>query len=193
MRSFLLATSIPLVATIALGQPIWKPDKAHSSVKFTVSHMVISEVEGRFTDFDATVTAAKDDWSDMQIDAVVKTASLNTDNEFRDKHLRSDDFFNTEKFPEAKFHSTGVEVTGKDTYRITGDLTIRDVTREVVLDTRFKGTAKDPRGTTKAAFRATTTIDRFDWGMKWNKAIETGGLVAGNEVTLTLIFELAKQ
>jgi len=193
MQRMILAALIAFFAVPSFAQTTWKTDKAHSGVKFTVSHLVVSEVEGRFTDFDATVTQSKDDWSDMKVLATVKTASINTDNEGRDKHLRSDDFLNAEKFPELTFKSTGVEVTGKGTFKITGDLTIRDVTRPVVLDAAFKGVIKDPWGNTKAGIRATTTIDRFEWGVKWNKALEAGGLVAGKDVTVTLLFEFAKQ
>lgn len=189
----ILAAALVLGGTAAHAQTVWKTDKSHSNVKFTVSHLVIAEVDGRFTDFDATVTHTKDDMSDMKIEAVIKTASVNTDNDQRDTHLRSDDFFNVEKYPEMRFRSTKVEKTGNDTYKITGDLTIRDVTKPVVLDTRFGGVTKDPWGNTKAGFRATTTIDRFDWNVKWNKAIETGGLVVGREVASRLLFEFAKQ
>lgn len=194
MRSIL---SLPVLLLLAAGsvaaQTVWKTDKSHSNVKFTVSHLVIAEVGGRFKDFDATVTHTKDDLSDMTVEATITTGSIDTDNEQRDTHLKSDDFFNVEKYPEMKFKSTKVEKTGNDTYKITGDLTIRDVTRPVVLDTKFRGSVKDPWGNTKAGFRATTTIDRFDWGVKWNKAIETGGLVVGKDVDITLLFEFAKQ
>jgi len=194
MRSILLlAVSILVAAGTAAAQTVWKTDKSHSNVKFTVTHLVIAEVGGRFTDFDATVTHSKDDLSDMKVEATIKTASINTDNEQRDTHLKSDDFLNAEKYPTITFKSTKVEKTGADTYRITGDLTIRDVTKPVVLDTKYRGVAKDPWGNTKAGFRATTTIDRFDWGVKWNKAIETGGLVAGKDIEITLLFEFAKQ
>jgi polyisoprenoid-binding protein YceI len=122
----------------------------------------------------------------------MKTASINTDNEKRDAHLRSDDFLNAEKFPELKFRSTKVEKTGANTYRISGDLTIRNVTKPVVLDTKFLGTVKDPWGNEKIAFRGTTSIDRFEFGTTWNKTIETGGLVVGKNVDITLTMQFAK-
>jgi polyisoprenoid-binding protein YceI len=193
MRQSFVAALLLFTVLPGFAQTAWKADKAHSGVKFTVSHLVIAEVEGRFTDFDATVTTTKDDWSDMAVQATIKTASISTDNERRDNHLRSDDFLNAEKFPELTFKSSRVEPAGKNTYRITGDLTIRDITRPVILDLTFKGVIRDPYGNTKAGFRATTTIDRFDWGVKWSKAMETGGLVAGKDVTITLLFEFAKQ
>ena len=189
--------SLALVLLLAAGgvsaQTTWKTDKAHSNVKFAVTHLVISEVEGRFTDFDATMVSTKDDFSDMQVEATIKTSSIDTDNERRDTHLKGDDFFNVEQFPEIKFKSTKVEKTGEDTYIITGDLTIREITKPVVLDTKFGGMVKDGRGNTKAGFRAKTTIDRFEWGVKWNAAIETGGLVVSKDVDITLLFQFAKQ
>ena len=186
------------VATLlfAVGLPaqtVWKADKAHSSVNFSVSHMVISEVVGNFKDFDATLTTSKNDFSDAAIEATIKIASVNTENEGRDKHLRSDDFFNAEKFPTMTFKSTKTEKVGDDTYKITGDLTIRDVTKSVVLDTKLLGQTKTPWGVMAAGFKATTTIDRLEFGVKWSKAMETGGLMVGKNVSITLLFELDKQ
>lgn len=188
-----LASTVFIVAGTTLAQTTWKLDRSHSNVKFTVAHLVIAEVDGRFKDFDATITHTKDDLSDMRVEATIKTASIDTDNERRDGHLRSDDFLNAEKYPEITFKTTKVEKTGADTYRITGDLTIRDITKPVVLDTKFGGTVKDPRGNTKSAFKATTKIDRFEFGTKWNNAIETGGLVAGRDINVTLLMSFTKQ
>jgi polyisoprenoid-binding protein YceI len=183
-----------LVFSIALSQAEsqWKTDKAHSSVGFTVTHMLVSEVGGKFKDFDASLTATKDDFSDMQINAEIKTASVSTENEQRDKHLKSDDFFNEEKFPLMTFKSTRVEKTGTDTYKVTGDLTIRDITKPVVLDTKLKGVMTDPWGNTRAGFKATTTIDRFEFGTKWKAPAGDGGLVVSKNVDITLSFEFVK-
>ncbi len=182
-----------LVTVVSLNaQTTWKADKAHSNVSFSVSHMVISEVTGMFRDFDVTVVASKDDFSDAQIEATIKTAGIFTDNDYRDKHLRSDDFFNAEKYPDIKFKSTKIEKTANGIYNITGDLTIRDVTKPVVLETKYNGQMKLGENT-KAGFKATTTIDRFVFGTKWNKALETGGLVAGKDVGITLLMELNKE
>ena len=182
-----------LFAAGLTAQTVWKTDKAHSSVNFSVSHMVISEVLGNFKDFDATLTTSKDDFSDATIEATIIMASINTGNEARDKHLRSDDFFNAEKYPTMTFKSTKIEKVGDDTYKITGDLTLRDVTKSVVLDTKFLGQTKTPWGFTAAGFKATTTIDRLEYGVKWSKALETGGLVVGKNVNITLLFELDKK
>ena len=182
-----------LSTSVLFGQSTWKADKVHSRVNFTVNHMVISEVTGRFNDFDATLVASKDDFSDAKIEATIKTGTIDTDNEGRDKHLRSDDFFNSEKFPNMTFKSTRIERTGNGTYKITGDLTIRDVTKPVVLETKFNGIVNDPWGNVRAGFKATTTIDRFEFGVKWNKTIESGGLIVGRNVDVTLLFEFNKQ
>ncbi|HUL43957.1 MAG TPA: YceI family protein [Bacteroidota bacterium] len=185
----LLLTAIPSVLS---AQSVWKLDKAHSKIDFSVTHMLVAEVDGRFTDFDGTVTSSKSDFRDAKIDVTIKTASITTDNDFRDKHLRSDDFFNAEKYPEIKFHSTSIEKTGDNTYKIAGDLTIRDTTKTVVLNAKYNGQVV-AGGVTKAAFKATTTINRFDYGVHWNKTIETGGLVVGKDVDITLLLELNKQ
>lgn len=175
------------------AQTKWNLDKSHSNVNFSVSHMVFSDVTGLFREFDATIVATKDDLTDAKLEATIKTSSIDTQSEGRDKHLRSDDFLNAEKFPEIKFISTKFEKTGDDTYRITGNLTIRDVTKPVVLDTKFRGTVTDPRGNVKSAFKATTKIDRFEFGTTWNRVIETGGLVAGREIEVTLLMQFAKE
>ena len=171
---------------------LWVVDKAHSTVNFSVSHMVVAEVTGRFKDFDVKVTQTGDSFSDSYVEAVIKTASIATDNERRDNHLRSDDFFNAEKYPEITFKSMSVKKTGKNTYNITGNLTIRDVTKPVVLNALYRGEIKDPRGNVKRGVKATTTINRFDFGTKWNAAMESGSLIAGEDVEITLLMEFAK-
>jgi len=170
------ALGLTLVASGASAETTWKLDNAHSAVKFSVTHMVIAEVPGNFREFDVTFTQkGSTDFAGSSLAATIKTASINTDNEGRDKHLRSDDFFNAEKFPAITFKSTSFEKTGTDTYIIKGELTIRDVTKPVVLTGRYTGTVKDPWGNTKIGFKATTAINRFDYGLKWNKALEAGG------------------
>ncbi|MEK6757454.1 MAG: YceI family protein [Bacteroidota bacterium] len=169
----------------------WRIDKAHTSVGFAVRHMVISEVTGNFRDFDITVNSTKEDFSDAVVDANIKVASINTDNERRDNHLKSDDFFNAEKFPEIKFKSALVEKVGENKYKITGDLTIRDSTKKVTFDATLNGMLKTSRGVL-AAWKATISINRFDFGLKWNRTIETGGLIAGETINVTLNVELQK-
>jgi polyisoprenoid-binding protein YceI len=171
----------------------WKLDAAHSSVRFGVSHLVISEVTGSFGEFDATMESDRPDFTDARITATIKASSIDTENEKRDNHLRSDDFFNAEKFPEIRFNSTSIEKSGDSIYLITGELSIRDSIRIVVLNTHYRGSVVDPWWNTKAVFKATTIINRFDFGLRWNAAMETGGLVAGENVEITLILEFTKQ
>jgi polyisoprenoid-binding protein YceI len=184
-----------LAAFAAIGfasaQTDWKLDKVHSSITFTVKHMVISNVTGSFKDFAITMKSAKDDFSDATVQSIIKVGSLSTDNDMRDKHLKSDDFFNAEKYPEINFKSTSFEKLSDTKYKITGDLTIRDVTKNVTFDAVLNGTLKTNRGVL-SAWKATTTINRFDYSLKWNKTIESGGLIVGQDVTITLNLELNK-
>ena len=167
----------------------WTIDKAHSNVKFTVTHLVISEVEGYFKIFDGSVEHSKPDFSDAKINFTVDVNSINTDNENRDKHLKSDDFFNAEKFPQMKFESTSFTPLGNNKYKLAGNLTIRDVTKPVTFDVTYGGTA-NMGNTVKSGFKAKTTINRFDYNLKWDKATEAGGMVVGKDVDITVNAEL---
>ena len=167
----------------------WTIDKVHSNVKFTVTHLVISEVEGYFKIFDGSMEHSKPDFSDARINFSVDINSINTDNENRDKHLKSDDFFNAEKFPQMKFESTSFTPLGNNKYKLAGNLTIRDVSKPVTFDVTYGGTA-NMGPTTKAGFKAKTTINRFDYGLKWDKATESGGLVVGKDVEIVVNAEL---
>ena len=192
MKKFIMvAAHVASVAVSAGAQAVWKVDKGHSNVGFTVTHMLVSEVQGRFTDFDVTVTLPGDDFTAAAVEATIKTASVTTDNDYRDRDLRSDNFFNADTFPVITFKSTKIEKTGKDTYNVTGDLTIRNVTKPVVLATIYRGEITTKRGA-KSGFKATTTIDRFDYGVKWDRTLDTGGLVVGKEVEIMLLLEFNK-
>jgi polyisoprenoid-binding protein YceI len=169
----------------------WTVDKAHSNVKFTVTHMVVSDVDGTFKLFDGGMDHSKADYSDAKINFTVDVNSVNTDNENRDKHLKADDFFNAEAFPAIKFISTSFTPAGGNKYKLAGNLTIRDVTKPVVFETTYGGTVTN-QGKTKAGFKARTTINRFDYNLKWNRATEAGGLVVGKEVELIVNVELNK-
>ena len=188
----LLILTFGLVAVDAQAT-VWKQDPVHSQVKFGVTHLVISEVDGNFKDFDVTLSQLNPDFSGSTLEANIKTASISTDNDMRDKHLRSDDFLNAEKFPSITFKSTSFEKTGDNEFKISGNLTIRDVTKPVVLTAKFMGELTDARGVTKAGFKATGSISRFDYGVKWNKAVEAGGLVVSDKVDITLLMEMQKQ
>ncbi len=166
----------------------WKLDRAHSSVTFTIKHMVISEVTGRFDDFDIKCLSSKNDFSDASMEGTIKVGSINTGNEGRDRHLKTDEFFNAEKFPEIKFKSTSIEKIDDKNYKVTGDLTIRDITKKVTWNAVLNGTLTSPRGI-RAGWKATLAINRFDYGLKWNKLTEAGGLVAGDMVTITILGE----
>lgn len=169
----------------------WTIDKAHSNVKFTVTHMVVSEVEGSFKIFDGSMEHTKPDFSDAKVEFSVDINSINTDNENRDKHLKSDDFFNAEKYPSMKFVSTSFTPTGGNKYTLVGNLTIRDVTKPVTFDVTYGGSVAD-KGGLKSGFKAVTKINRFDYNLKWDKATEAGGLVVSKEVDITVNVELKK-
>ena len=160
----------------------WIQDASHSTVGFTVKHMLVSSVRGNFKDYKITVLSDKEDFSDAKIEVVINTSSVNTENGDRDNHLRSDDFFNAEKYPTMVFKGKSMKKVGKNKYKLTGDLTIRDVTKTVTLDVEFGGKVKDPWGNTKTGFTISGDINRFDYGLKWSKAVEAGGLVVGENV-----------
>lgn len=193
MKTLVFVLSALVLSLGVAEAQTWKADLAHSRVGFSVTHMLIAEVDGRFTQFDVTLNQGKEDFSGSTIEAKIKTASVTTENETRDKHLRSDDFFNVEKYPEIQFKSTSFEKTGDRAYKITGDLTIRDVTKNVTLEAKYLGGVTDARGNTRIAFRATTTINRFDFGVKWDRKLDAGGLIVSENVDITLNLELTKQ
>jgi polyisoprenoid-binding protein YceI len=189
---FNLAAFLLLGASGAVAQTTWKVDKVHSNVKFAVSHMVVSEVEGSFRMFDGSLVASKADLSDAKVSFAVDVASVNTDNEKRDGHLKSDDFFNAEKFPKMSFVSKSMKPLGGNKYALTGDLTLRDVTKTVTFDVTFGGQINTQNGGAKAGFKAKTTIDRLAFGLKWDRALETGSLVVGKDVDVTILVEMDK-
>lgn len=182
----------PIISMGSVAQTTWTVDNVHSNVKFTVSHLVISEVEGSFKVYSGTVES-KADFSDAAIEFTVDVNSITTDNEMRDKHLKSDDFFNAEKFPKMTFTSTAWKKLDDRNYRLEGNLTIRDVTKPVVFNVVYGGTMKDPYGNVKAGFKATATINRFDYGLKWNVLTEAGGATVGKDVAITLNLELTQK
>ncbi|MCH8013044.1 MAG: polyisoprenoid-binding protein [Candidatus Marinimicrobia bacterium] len=185
----LIVTALP--SLVAQSQ-IWEIDPAHSSVQFTIQHMLISEVTGKFHEFSGKAIISEDDFSSAQIEGFVNIGSIDSGNERRDNHLKLEDFFYAEKYPEMTFKSTKVEKINMDTYQITGDLTIRGVTKTVVFDAKHGGTIT-AFGTQRMGWQATTTINRFDFGINWNKTIETGGLIAGDMVTINITVEFIKQ
>ncbi len=190
MKRRFFAGFIALMFVIPLGAQTkeWKLDRAHSGVTFTIKHMVISEVTGRFDDFNITFVSSKPDFTDATLEGTIRVESIDTGNPNRDKHLKTDDFFNAEKYPEIKFKSSSIGKIDDKNYKITGDLTIRDVTKKVTWDAVLTGTLASSRGT-RAAWKATLAINRFDYGLKWDRVTEAGGLVAGETVTITILGE----
>jgi polyisoprenoid-binding protein YceI len=163
----------------------WVIDRAHSNLMFVARYAMLTKVRGHFTSFDGTIHVAEEpeeSWVEVSIDA----ASITTDNDTRDNHLRSGDFLDLENHPTIAFRSTKVELIGNDRLRVAGDLTIRGVTREAVLDAEYVGAGKDAYGRTRVAFSATTEIDRDEFGVSWNMALETGGVLVGKRVRLEL-------
>ncbi len=176
-----------------MAATIWNIDTSHSAIHFSVRHMVVSKTRGRFTKFSGQIAFDPDDPAKSSVQVTIEPASLDTADAQRDAHLRSADFFDVDKYPQAAFKSTKVIDLGGDKYQVEGDLTIRGVTRPVVLEAVFEGSAKDPWGGERAGFAAVTSLDRSDFGLTWNKALETGGVLVGDKVELTLEVEAVKQ
>lgn len=171
----------------------YKIDPAHSEIHFKVKHLMITNVTGSFSKFDATLTADKEDFTDAVISFEADVASVSTNSEQRDGHLISNDFFNAAEYPKLSFTSTTFEKNSGEDYKLTGNLTIRDVTKPVVLSVSYEGTVTDPWGQVKAGFEITGKINRKDFGLSWNAVTETGGILLSEEVKLALNVQMTKQ
>jgi polyisoprenoid-binding protein YceI len=169
----------------------WTIDPAHTTVEFSVKHLMISTVRGHFGAVSGTIVLDEQNPLASSVTAEIDVTSIDTRTEQRDAHLRSPDFFDVEKYPAIKFRSTRIERDG-DHFDVYGDLTIRDVTREVVLHTSDEGRGGDPWGGQRAAFSATTRVDRREFGLTWNQALETGGVVVGNDIKISLEVQAVK-
>jgi polyisoprenoid-binding protein YceI len=165
----------------------WKLDQAHTMVSFVARH-ILTKTRGRFTDFDGTIVIGEGP-DDSSVEVEIKTASIMSDTTQRDEHLRSGDFLEVEEYPVMTFKSTAVRPKGGNRFDLVGELTIKDITNEVVLDSEFEGVEKSPFGTTVMSFSAKTRIRREDWDMNWNVALETGGLLVSKEVDIELDVE----
>jgi len=176
--------------TIAAGT--WAIDPSHSEISFSVRHLMVSKVRGHFTKFSGNLVIAEDN-TKSSVTAEIDAASIDTRDENRDNHLRTNEFFDIETHPTWSFASTAVRTGGKGGYLVDGNLTIKGVTKPVVLDLEVAGTSTDPWGNTKAGFSASTVINRKDFGVEWNAPLETGGVLVGEEVTLTLEIQAALQ
>jgi polyisoprenoid-binding protein YceI len=191
-RLWILFAALTLSQTAFAAQETYNIDPAHSEVGFKIRHM-FSDVHGRFTKYEGKILVDPDKMEKGSVEVSIEAASVNTDNDKRDTHLRTPDFFDAAKYPKLVFKSTSAKKTGKDTYQITGNLTIRDKTKPVVLDVEVKGFGADPMGSYRSGFHATTRIDRKDFGINWNKALDQGGMFIGDDVGIDLSIEAVRK
>jgi polyisoprenoid-binding protein YceI len=172
---------------------VWELDKGHSRVSFTVTHLMISEVVGLFHNFDAKITSQRTDWTDAKIEFTIKTGSIDTDNPDRDKHLKSADFFDAEKFPDMKFASTSMKKVSINTYKLKGVLTIKDISKNVEFEVKYGGTIHDPLDKKdKAGFKITGKVNRYDFGLKWNIATTAELMTVSEEVDISCFIRVQK-
>ena len=189
---FSLLTLFIGINTQAQTAKTWQVDPVHSAVKFSVTHLVISEVDGSFKKFQGNIKSAQADFQDAQIEFTIDVNSINTDNNMRDEHLKSADFFDAKQFPTMKFVSTSFKKKSGNNYTLTGNMTIKGVTKKVSYNVIFGGIAKDGYGNTKAGFKVKGIINRFDYDLKWNALTEAGGATVGKETDMTLNLEFAQ-
>ena len=173
-------------------QTTWAFDPSHSEVTFKVKHLMITNVTGGFTDFNVNAESSDESFADAKINFTAKAASITTGNEQRDAHLTSADFFEADKFENISFSSTGIEKSSDDEFNLLGNLTIKDVTKPVKIHVEFGGVAKDPWGNLKAGFTINTKINRTDFGLNWNAALETGGVLVSEEIKIAGEIQLVK-
>lgn len=188
MKKHLLIAVASLLAVSAAHASTYDVDSSHSSVGFSVRHLV-SKVNGSFKDFSGTINFDPKKATASSAEFTVKIASIDTQNEKRDGHLKSPDFFDTEKFPTMTFKSKKVIAAGKDKYKLIGELTMHGVTREETFVVEYGGNAKDPWGNNRAGFSATTTLNRKNYGIIWNKTLDTGAVMLGDDVAVNLSIE----
>jgi polyisoprenoid-binding protein YceI len=170
----------------------WNIDASHSGINFSIRHMVFAKVRGRFASYTGSIRLDDDDVTRSSVDVSIDAASIDTGTPQRDTHLRSPDFFDAEGYPHLRFRSTRVEDAGDGRLRVVGDLTIRDVTREIVLDAETAGRGKDPWGNDRVGFVATTSLDRKEFGLRWNQVLEAGGFLVGDRVDIELDIQAVK-
>ena len=170
----------------------WGFDKSHSQIQFKVKHMMISTVTGEFKNYDVEIETEDDNFETAKVNFSAETASIDTGNEQRDGHLRTNDFFNPEKFPKITFVSTGITKNSDAKYLLTGDMTIRDVTKRVSFTVEFEGKAVDPWGNTKYGFTVEGKLNRKDFGLNWNVITDAGGVLVGEEVKISGSIQISK-
>lgn len=181
------------MGTSTIATTKWALDATHSEIGFRVRHMMITNVSGSFQSFNVEATTEGNDFTTAKIQFTADINSISTNNADRDNHLKSGDFFNADKFPQIKFASTKVEKKGAENFVLHGDLTVKDVTKPVTLDVEFGGIGKDPWGNEKAGFTLSGKINRTEFGLNWNAALETGGVLVSEDVKLYAEIQLVKQ
>jgi polyisoprenoid-binding protein YceI len=182
-----------MTATAVAGnRTTWTIDPSHTTVEFVAKHMMITTVKGRFADVTGTIVADEANFTDSSVEVTMQAESLDTRTGERDAHLRSPDFLDVDRYPTITFKSTSIRGT-KEKFQVTGDLTIRDITKPITLDVEFGGEGKDPWGGTRASFSAHGKFDRRDYGLTWNVALETGGILVSNEVKINIEAQVVLQ
>lgn len=170
----------------------WNIDTSHSGINFSVRHMVVSKVRGRFAKFTGAIALNESDLTRSTLEATIDAASIDTGTPERDVHLRSADFFDAAVFPTLRYRSRRIEALSGDRYRVIGDLTIRDVTREVPLEVEYGGRATDPWGNERVGFTARASVDRKEFGLAWNQVLEAGGVLVGDRIDIDIELEAVK-
>ncbi len=195
MKSIKLVLSLLIVGGFSLNaqETNWNFDASHSKIAFAVSHMVISETEGQFNSYNGSVTTNGEEFENAKIQFTIDVASVDTDDEGRDEHLRAPDFFNVEKHPNISFESTSMKKIDGKNYKLMGNMTLMGVTKPITLDVIYGGMVNDPWGNTRAGFKLKGSINRNDFGLKYNSRLDSGGLMIGEEVELKCNVELVKK
>ena len=190
-KPFSLTLIFVLISSISFAQNKWKVDPVHSGIQFDVTHLVVSTVTGKFTEFSGTIESQDDSFENAKVKANLEVKSIDTENLTRDKHLKQDDFFNAEKYPQIKFESDFFKKIADKEYLVTGDLTIRDVTKKVSMKATHSGTITIGDKVV-SGFKVNFTINRFEFNLKWDDTLDSGSLVVGEDVNITMNLELIK-
>ncbi|MEL7001663.1 MAG: YceI family protein [Bacteroidota bacterium] len=194
MKNIVILLTIGLSSILGVNaQSTWEIEPSHAKIGFAIAHFGISETEGKFHQYKGTVVTSKEDFSDAQIELAIAVSSIDTENEQRDTHLKGEDFFEVEKYPEITFKSKELKALGNNKYKLIGEFNMHGVVKTIELDAEYRGTVKDPWGNTKAGFLVTGELNREDYGLTWNTVLEAGGLAVGKEVELECNLELIKK
>lgn len=188
-----MVTEQTQIQTQPQTQTVWKFDPAHTLIEFGVKHMMVSTVKGRFNEFEGTIYGDPSDPTNSRVEVRINPASIDTRNEQRDGHLKSADFLDVENYPEITFKSTRIEEQDKNIYKVYGDLTIHGVTKEIELEASINGVGKSPYGHQVVGITVETLLSREEWGLKWNVALEAGGVMVGNTLKVSIEVEAIKQ